>query len=149
MGCSKEWKELRRTSHVCNRKRIEAHHCSKIHRNRFISSASRIRVPEGLRHQIKISVPILARITHQRVRRDRIIQFQQSKRAGIGDDEQTPPNSEIGQPHAGLINLLSSGRQDPFQSYAVQLTPREQLLLDHCKLYSPSSRSLAECPMVP
>ena len=112
----------------------------------------------------------LTRLAHRKVRRDRMIQFQQSKRTGTtweqhpeqglpmihgheitngstikSPNTQAPRTSGMVQPQLGLMNLLNGGGKDPFQSSAVQLTGSEQYLMDHCEwLFDPAIRLLVQ-----
>lgn len=66
-----------------------------------------------------------ARAAHSKVRRARIVEYQQTKTSHDERDEVSIP---------GPVTLLGSGRVDPFGIYAVNCTAFEHALIDHCKV---------------
>lgn len=65
-----------------------------------------------------------ARAAHSKIRRARIVEYQQSKSSQDEVDDVSIP---------GPVTLLGSGRVDPFRAYAVNCTAFEHALIDHCK----------------
>lgn len=65
-----------------------------------------------------------ARAAHSKIRRARVVEYQQTKTSQEDDDEVSIP---------GPVTLLGSGRVDPFRTYAVHCTAFEHALIDHCK----------------
>ncbi|OBT81636.1 hypothetical protein VE02_10006 [Pseudogymnoascus sp. 03VT05] len=63
-----------------------------------------------------------ARAAHSKIRRARIVEYQQSKTSQEEVDEVSSP---------GPVTFLGSGRIDPFGTYAVHCTAFEHALIDH------------------
>ncbi|KFY04029.1 hypothetical protein V490_00017 [Pseudogymnoascus sp. VKM F-3557] len=63
-----------------------------------------------------------ARAAHSKIRRARIVEYQQSKSSQDEVDDVSIP---------GPVTLLGSGRVDPFRAYAVNCTAFEHALIDH------------------
>lgn len=66
-----------------------------------------------------------ARAAHSKIRRARIVEYQQTK-----PSQDDLANISI----PGPVTLLGSGRVDPFGTYAVHCTAFEHALIDHCKV---------------
>ena len=126
----------------------------------FINNADPVSVKTAASKKVVGSYT--ARATHRKIRQDRLIDFQKSKHAenrsettskashpqvneresAIGRSSKryiaalnmpTAPAHRIAGPTYVPSDVWSSGYGDPFQSFAIQLNPFEQCLLDHCR----------------